>query len=122
MKIKNIKKMHLEKNIYNRNVKKYKECPYCGSKSFIKYGKYIMEFSVINVKMKSAKKHFQIQQILYGSTKHKPEKWFEFIELMGEHTTLNECSYKLGRSIVTAFYWRHKNISYIENNYKTRKI
>ncbi|WP_270547675.1 hypothetical protein [Clostridium butyricum] len=62
-KIKKYKENALRENIYNKgNVKKYKECPYCGSKSFIN------EFSVINVKMKSAKKHFQIQQILYGST------------------------------------------------------
>ncbi|KJZ88831.1 hypothetical protein ClosIBUN125C_CONTIG18g01129, partial [Clostridium sp. IBUN125C] len=54
--------------------------------------------------------------------KHKPEKWFEFIELMGEHTTLNECAAKLEISIVTAFYWRHKIFHAIENNYKPEKF
>ncbi|WP_455798494.1 transposase-like zinc-binding domain-containing protein [Clostridium butyricum] len=40
-KIKKYKENALRENIYNKeNVKKYKECPYCGSKSFIKYGNY----------------------------------------------------------------------------------
>ncbi len=83
----------------------------------------IIEFSVINVKMKSDKKTFSnTTNSVWKYLKHKPEKWFEFIELMGEHTTLNECSYKLGISIVTAFNWRHKIFHAIENNYKPEKF
>ncbi|MCQ2019463.1 IS1 family transposase, partial [Clostridium butyricum] len=104
------------------NVKKYKECPYCGSKSFIKYGNY-NRIQRYKCKNEECKKTFSnTTNSVWKYLKHKPEKWFEFIELMGEHTTLNECAAKLEISIVTAFYWRHKIFHAIENNYKPEKF
>ena len=122
-KIKKYKENALRENIYNKgNVKKYKECPYCGSKSFIKYGNY-NRIQRYKCKNEECKKTFSnTTNSVWKYLKHKPEKWFEFIELMGEHTTLNECSYKLGISIVTAFHWRHKIFHAIENNYKPEKF
>ncbi|MEX0123467.1 transposase, partial [Clostridium butyricum] len=76
-KIKKYKENALRENIYNKgNVKKYKECPYCGSKSFVKYGKYngIQRYQC---KSEDCNKTFSnTTNSVWKYLKHKPEKWF----------------------------------------------
>ena len=85
-----------------------KECPYCHSKSFIKFGKYngIQRY---RCKEKACKKTFSITtNTLWYKSKKEPIKWVKYIELMFQRRTLKECSKILEINIATAFFWRQK--------------
>ena len=118
-KLKKYSKNILKKEIYSdENIKGFDCGPFCGHKHFIKYGKYqgIQRYKCNN-KM-CGKTFSNTTNSIWKYLKHDPEKWFKYIELMGEDRTLAYCAEKLRISVVTAFNWRHKIMHGIENNYQ----
>lgn len=98
----------LKKNLYKSRQSKIECCPICGCKSFIKYGFYkgIQRYKCKN---DLCKKTFSLTtNSIWCYSKKPAEKWIEFLELMMEKRTLENCSRVLEISINTAFYWRHK--------------
>lgn len=94
----------LKKDIYNN--KEIKCCPICDSSKFIKYGSYK---EIQRYKCKECGKTFsKATNSLWSYSKHNPNKWIEFIELMLEKKSLRFCADRLKINLVTAFYWRHK--------------
>ena len=116
-KIESFREIAIKQKIYSEeNIRKYECCPHCGCAIFIKYGKY-QGIQRYRCKNENCKKTFSnTTNSIWKYLKHKPDKWFKFIELMGESRTLIECARKLKISIVTAFNWRHKILHAIENN------
>lgn len=115
------KRRILRKEIYsNENIKSYFYCPHCGSEYFIKFGKYD---GIQRYRCKSCRKTFSnTTNSLWKYSKHPPDKWLAFVELLGENKTLDYCARSLEISIVTAFNWRHKVLHGIENSYKPREL
>ncbi|ETI90617.1 MAG: hypothetical protein Q607_CBUC00054G0077 [Clostridium butyricum DORA_1] len=111
----------LKKIIYSKeNIKEYSCCPHCKNVEFIKFGKYD---GIQRYRCKSCKKTFSATtNSLWKYLKHPPEKWFKFIELLGEKKTLEYCAKTLKISIVTAFNWRHKALHGIEKIYKPKEF
>ncbi|HPD24278.1 MAG TPA: hypothetical protein PK285_07755 [Bacteroidales bacterium] len=98
-----------------------KECPHCGSKHFIKFGKYV------NVSRYRCKKCCRTFIPTSGSSIHyinKKEKFLRLFDLFntGEVLTIKDISEKFGISVITAFDWRHKIFSALELVQKNYKI
>ncbi|HUM32515.1 MAG TPA: hypothetical protein PLQ08_06165 [Bacteroidales bacterium] len=84
-----------------------KECPHCGSKHFVKFGKYV---NVSRYRCKECRRTFIPTS---GSSIHyinKKEKFLRLFDMFnsGEVLTIKNISQKFGISILTAFDWRHK--------------
>ena len=83
------------------------ECPHCGSKHFIKFGKYV---NVSRYRCKECRRTFIPTS---GSCIHyinKKEKFLRLFDMFnsGEVLTLKNIAKKFNISILTAFDWRHK--------------
>lgn len=118
-KIEEYKDIALKEHIYNiHSVRKYQCCPYCGFTHFIKHGKYdgIQRYKCKNEQC--GRTFSSTTYSVWKYLKHKPEKWIRFVECMCENLTLKLCAKKLGISVSTAFYWRHKVFHAVENYYR----
>jgi transposase-like protein len=103
-KVKKVKRNPFPQEIVNLPVK---ECPHCGSKHFIKFGKYV---NVSRYRCKVCRRTFVPTS---GSSIHyinKKEKFLRLFDMFnsGEVLTIKNISQKFGISILTAFDWRHK--------------
>ncbi|MDS0526725.1 hypothetical protein NNC19_13620 [Clostridium sp. SHJSY1] len=110
----------IKRNLYkNREIKC---CPHCGCKNYMKYGKYkgIQRFKCKN--NECTKTFSQTTKSVWSYSKKNAKKWIEFIELMMEKRTLKYCAKKLEISIVTAFYWRHKVLNSMINDFENVKL
>jgi transposase-like protein len=94
----------IKKDMYlNRIIEK---CPNCESKHYIKYGLFK---GFQRYKCKECGKTFsKATNSLWSYSKKKPTQWVKFTEYVLERKSLRFCAEKLGLSLVTAFYWRHK--------------
>lgn len=81
-------------------------CPECNSKKYVKYGFYN---GIQRYICKDCKRTFsRTTNSLWSYSKKDASTWIKFIELFLETKSLRFCAKKLGISLVTAFYWRHK--------------
>ncbi len=101
---KKVKRNPFPKEIVNLPIK---ECPHCGSKHFVKFGKYV---NVSRYRCKICRRTFIPTS---GSSIHyinKKEKFLQLFDMFnsGEVLTIKNISKKFGISILTAFDWRHK--------------
>ncbi|MBK1811473.1 IS1 family transposase [Clostridium sp. YIM B02505] len=81
-------------------------CPECNSKKYVKYGFYN---GIQRYICKDCKRTFsKTTNSLWSYSKKDASTWIKFIELFVETKSLRFCAKKLGISLVTAFYWRHK--------------
>jgi len=96
----------IKSGIYNFRMKEVNKCPNCGNTHYIKHGYFK---GIQRYRCKECGKTFSlVTNSIWSYSKKEPNKWIKFIELMLEKRTLKYCSRKLGISINTAFYWRHK--------------
>ncbi|MEJ5266451.1 MAG: hypothetical protein WHW07_01420 [Bacteroidales bacterium] len=105
----NQKSKKVKRNIFPQEIVNLpvKECPHCGSKHFIKFGKYV---NVSRYRCKECRRTFVPTS---GSSIHyinKKEKFLRLFDMFnsGEVLTIKNISQKFGISILTAFDWRHK--------------
>ena len=103
-KVKKVKRNPFPQEIVTLPVK---ECPHCGSKHFIKFGKYV---NISRYRCKVCRRTFLPTS---GSSIHyinKKEKFLRLFDMFnsGEVLTIKNISQKFGISILTAFDWRHK--------------
>ncbi|GFP77388.1 IS1 family transposase [Clostridium fungisolvens] len=81
-------------------------CPACGSENHVKYGFYN---GIQRYICKDCKRTFsRTTNSLWSYSKKDASTWIKFIDLFVETKSLRFCAKKLGISLVTAFYWRHK--------------
>lgn len=113
----------LKEAIYNiKNIAELNACPYCGCSNFIKFGKY-QSIQRYRCKNPHCKKTFSnTTNSMWKYTKFESEKWLQYIELMLEDRTLKNIASELGISVSTSFYWRHKLLHALEENYKPNKL
>ena len=89
-------------------MRKFKECPFCSSSEFIKYGKY-NKIQRYKCKNQSCNKTFSdCTNTVWYNSKKSTEHWYQYCKLMFSGKTIRECASKLNISINTSFEWRHK--------------
>ena len=88
-------------------------CPHCQSTHFVKNGK---ECGNQRYLCRGCKKSFveQTGTILYGSQKDI-EVWEKYIHCMMKKYPLRKCAAVCGINLTTAFEWRHKILSALQN-------
>jgi transposase-like protein len=104
--------------IQSRRVKldnKHGRCPYCGS---FKYNKFGTDKGSRRYRCKECKRTFTEYTGTWLSKLHKKELTGEYIKLMSQEKSLDKIKVELGINKKTAFDWRHKILSGIENSEK----
>lgn len=103
----------LEKGIYKN--KKIECCPICGGNKYIKHGYYN---GIQRYKCKECSKTFSnTTNCPWSYSKKDLNKWIEFAELMIEKKSLRVCAKRLHINLATAFYWRHKILHAVKQDY-----
>lgn len=84
----------------------HKQCPFCSSEAFIKYGRYK---NIQRYQCKSCKKTFSdcTNSVWYNSKKPS-DTWYNYCFLMFSGNSIRACASKLHISLSTSFKWRHK--------------
>lgn len=88
------------------------ECPHCNSTQYVKYG---IDKGSQRYKCKSCKRNFTEYTGTWMAGLHKKEKIDSYLSLMLEEKTLDQIKVELKINKKTAFDWRHKILSSIEN-------
>ncbi|WP_338587444.1 hypothetical protein QIT93_03570 [Clostridium baratii] len=89
-------------------MRKFKECPFCSSSEFIKYGKY-NKIQRYKCKNQLCNKTFSdCTNTVWYNSKKPTDHWYQYCKLMFSGKTIRECASKLNISINTSFQWRHK--------------
>jgi len=91
------------------------KCPHCGS---FKYSKYGTDKGSKRYKCKECNRTFTEYTGTWLSRIHKKHLAGDYIKLMGEEMSLDKIKNKLNINKKTAFDWRHKILSGIENSAK----
>ena len=106
-----------------------KECPYCKSNHFIKYGLSVRNRNGKNFCICTSVnfKHFKFAFRFWPCKNHNclrtfsnrtespwryskkgMEHWHKYMRLMDLNSNLRQCADKVNISLSTSFYWRHK--------------
>jgi transposase-like protein len=117
------KEVEKENSRYDYALKKHREkldnkqgqCPHCGS---FKYNKFGMDKGSKRYRCKSCKRTFTEFTGTWLSKIHKKELTGNYIELMNQEKSLDKIKVILCINKKTAFDWRHKILSGIENSEK----
>jgi len=88
------------------------ECPHCGSSQYVKYG---TDKGSQRYKCKSCKRNFTEYTGTWMAGLHKKDKIDAYLVLMLEEKTLDQIKVELKINKKTAFDWRHKILSSMEN-------
>lgn len=101
-------------NIYS-NVIKVEHCPWCGSKRFIKHGKYKYTY---RYRCKECNRTFLPSTGTSLHYLHKKEVFIEYAESLKLNgmQSIKEMSNRFGIAILTSFDWRHKILMSIPVN------
>jgi transposase-like protein len=98
---------------FNSLLNKQSSCPHCGGSRYYRYGK---ARGTQRFKCKDCKKTFSEYTGTWLSGIHKKSLVEPYMELMIKHYSLDKTRKKLGINKKTAFDWRHKILSAIEQN------
>jgi transposase-like protein len=90
-------------------------CPYCGSFKYTKFG---TDKGSKRYRCKECKRTFTEYTGTWVSKLHKKELTGEYLKLMSQEKSLDKIKVELGINKKTAFDWRHKILSGIENSEK----
>lgn len=88
------------------------ECPHCGHAKYVKYG---VDKGAQRYKCKSCKKNFTEYSGTWMAGIHKKNKIGSYMELMLEEKSLDKIKEELNINKKTAFDWRHKILSSLED-------
>lgn len=91
------------------------KCPHCGS---FKYNKFGIDKGSKRYRCKECKRTFTEYTGTWMSKIHKKALTEGYVKLMGEEKSLDKIKVELGINKKTAFDWRHKILSSIENSGK----
>lgn len=91
------------------------KCPHCGS---FKYNKFGIDKGSKRYRCKECKRTFTEYTGTWMSKIHKKELTVSYLKLMDEEKSLDKIKVELGINKKTAFDWRHKILSGIENSGK----
>ncbi|GKU23264.1 IS1/IS1595 family N-terminal zinc-binding domain-containing protein [Clostridium folliculivorans] len=105
-----LKKLGLSKNQISKKdfykTRSVNYCPACSSENHVKYGFYN---GIQRYICKDCRRTFsKTTNSLWSYSKKDASTWLNFMDLLVETKSLRFCAKKLGISLVTAFYWRHK--------------
>lgn len=91
----------------------YKNCPFCSSESFIKYGRYK---KIQRYKCKVCCRTFsECTNSIWYNSKKPSSYWYDYCNLMFSGNSIRKCAAKLHISIDTSFKWRHKILNKLPN-------
>ncbi|GKX65566.1 IS1595 family transposase [Inconstantimicrobium mannanitabidum] len=104
--------------------KEITSCPHCGSKNTIKYGSMKSgENKHRRYLCKACNKTFsEITTFPLSYSKKNVNMWIEYIGCMAKGMTLRAISEELKINVKTAFAWRHKILSAIENKVMAKEL
>ena len=105
----NFKKCNNNFNITKEDKEKGKiECPKCHSEKVIKFGFYngIQRYKCKNEDC--CKTFIDEKSNPFRYSKKFKENWEQYFELFIKGLSLRECAAKMGITLVTAFFWRHR--------------
>ena len=88
------------------------ECPHCGHTKYVKYG---VDKGAQRYKCKSCKRNFTEYSGTWMAGIHKKDKIDAYMELMLEEKSLDRIKDELSINKKTAFDWRHKILSSLED-------
>lgn len=91
-------------------------CPHCKNDSIVKYGKYKKRQ---RYRCNHCGSTFNDFSGTFLSGTHHLDKWIPFFNEMLKCSSLRSIAVKLNISHVTAFYWRHKILKHLEDNFKS---
>ena len=94
---------------------KHGRCPYCASFKYTKFG---TDKGSKRYRCKECKRTFTEFTGTWLSKLHKKDLTGEYIKLMSQEKSLDKIKVELGINKKTAFDWRHKILSGIENSEK----
>jgi len=96
-------------------------CRRCNSKSVVKYGK--DKNGVQRYKCRSCNTIFRdTSYSVVSNTKHDLSVWKAYIRLLLEGASLAKCAEACSISVQTAFVWRHKILSALQNDQNDRML
>jgi len=113
--------VHLSKNpkskLSRRDILNNKQgsCPHCGYSKYVKYG---IDKGSQRYKCKSCKRNFTEYTGTWMAGIHKKDKIDEYLVLMMEEKSLDKIKVELDINKKTAFDWRHKILSSLEDTEK----
>ncbi|MEG2739237.1 IS1/IS1595 family N-terminal zinc-binding domain-containing protein [Clostridium sp.] len=91
----------------------YKQCPFCLSESFIKYGHYK---KIQRYQCKDCNKTFsESTNSIWFNSKKQSKVWYDYCFLMFSGNSIRACASQLHISINTSFKWRHKILNKLPN-------
>lgn len=88
------------------------ECPHCGHTKYVKYG---VDKGAQRYKCKSCKRNFTEYSGTWMAGIHKKNKIDDYMVLMLEEKSLDKIKVELNINKKTAFDWRHKILSSLED-------
>lgn len=91
---------------------KQAECPHCGHPKYVKFG---IDKGAQRYKCKSCKRNFTEYTGTWMAGIHKKNKIDAYMQLMLEEKSLDKIKEELGINKKTAFDWRHKILSSLED-------
>jgi transposase-like protein len=91
---------------------KQAECPHCGHSKYVKFG---IDKGAQRYKCKSCKRNFTEYTGTWMAGIHKKNKIDAYLGLMLEEKSLDKIKVELGINKKTAFDWRHKILSSLED-------
>lgn len=93
------------------------QCPHCKEKLIIKFGKHN---GVQRYRCKSCKKTFSdTTQTPFAYSKKNLSQWEDFIQCMVDKFSLRKSAKRVGISLDTSFFWRHKILDAINLHEKS---
>lgn len=98
------------------------KCPYCESKTIIKYGMYK---NIQRYKCKDSMCGKTFTNEIYNQFRYSKkfkENYQEYLALLNKGLTIRECASKLNITVVTAFFWRHRFLFDLKNKYYVENI
>lgn len=105
--------------VYGASVQKIEKCRKCGADKIVKFGK--DKNGKQRYKCKCCGATFtETSYSAISRTRHSEAVWETYIHLLLKGASLEECAFQCGISVRTAFIWRHKILSALQNDQDNR--
>lgn len=108
-------------SVYGASVQRVEKCRKCGADQIVKFGK--DKNGKQRYKCKCCGSTFtETSFSTISRTKQPQVVWETYIHLLLKGASLNECAYRCGISVRTAFIWRHKILNALQNDQENRAM
>ena len=107
--------------VYGVSVKQIENCRKCGDDRLVKFGK--DKNGKQRYKCKCCGATFtETSFSVVSRTRHSADVWEKYIKLLLVGASLEECAYRCGISVRTAFIWRHKILNALQQDQNNRVL